>query len=132
MPKIKTEGDYYTVAQAADILEVSATTVWRWIKADLLPAYRAGPKNIRIKKQDLERVVTPARQTGPREEVNAMSTEQLRIERPTPEGLARRQRLVATILAKREERVITPLTASDPVREAREEQEQKYGPPTTR
>ena len=63
MPTTKTERDYYTVAQAADILEVSTTTVWRWIKTELLPAYRAGPKNIRIKKHDLERVVTPARET---------------------------------------------------------------------
>lgn len=58
------ERDYYTVAQAAEMLEVSTTTVWRWIKAELLPAYRAGPKNLRIKKQDLERVITPARESG--------------------------------------------------------------------
>ncbi len=58
MPKTKEiERDYYTVAQAAEILAVSTTTVWRWIKAELLPAYRAGPKNIRIKKQDLATVV---------------------------------------------------------------------------
>lgn len=78
MPETK-KGDYYTVAQAAAILEVSTTTVWRWIKAELLPAYRAGPKNIRIKKQDLERVITPAREparaTARSEEMNATQEE---------------------------------------------------------
>ncbi len=58
------ERDYYTVAQAAEILEVSTVTVWRWIKADLLPAYRAGPKNIRIKKEDLQSVLSPARRSA--------------------------------------------------------------------
>ena len=61
MPRTETERDYYTVAQAADVLNVSATTVWRWIKADLLPAYRAGPRNIRIKKEDLQTALSPAR-----------------------------------------------------------------------
>src|SRR5437868_14347510 len=55
------EREYYTVAQAAALLEVSPSTVWRWIKADRLPAYRAGPKNIRIKKEDLQNVIQPAK-----------------------------------------------------------------------
>jgi excisionase family DNA binding protein len=54
------ETDYYTVAQAAKVLAVSPSTIWRWIKADILPAYRVGPRKIRIKKEDLFTIITPA------------------------------------------------------------------------
>ncbi|MCC7352109.1 MAG: helix-turn-helix domain-containing protein [Anaerolineae bacterium] len=52
---------YYTVPEAAEMLEVSPSTVWRWIEAGRLPAQRVGPKNIRIRKEDLAAVITPAR-----------------------------------------------------------------------
>jgi excisionase family DNA binding protein len=53
--------EFYTVAQAARLLGVSPATVWRWIVAGKLPAYRVGPRRIRIRKEDLGRVITPAR-----------------------------------------------------------------------
>jgi len=53
--------DYYTVPEAAMRLKVSPSTVWRWIEAEKLPAYRVGPRNIRIKKEDLEAIIRPAR-----------------------------------------------------------------------
>ncbi|MBI2305645.1 MAG: helix-turn-helix domain-containing protein [Chloroflexi bacterium] len=55
------DSQYCTVSEAARLLEVSPSTVWRWIEAERLPAYRVGPRNIRIKKEDLDRVITPAR-----------------------------------------------------------------------
>lgn len=55
------ESEYYTVAEAAQLLGVSPATVWRWIEADKLLAYRVGPRGIRIKKEDLEAVIRPAR-----------------------------------------------------------------------
>ena len=55
------ELEFYSVAQAAAILGVGHSTVWRWIASGKLPAYRVGPKNIRIKKQDLDTVIKPAR-----------------------------------------------------------------------
>jgi excisionase family DNA binding protein len=55
------EREYCTVAEAALILHVSSSTVWRWIDSGILPAFRLGPKNIRIRKADLEAVVKPAR-----------------------------------------------------------------------
>ncbi len=54
--------DYYTVAEAAEVLGVSPSTIWRWIKSRRLPAYRVGPKNIRIQKADVEAVIRPARE----------------------------------------------------------------------
>lgn len=56
-------GRYYTVAEAAQQLKVSHSTVWRWIEAGRLPAYRVGPKTIRIKERDLARIIAPAAET---------------------------------------------------------------------
>src|SRR3990172_9009409 len=52
---------FYTVSAAARILEVSPSTIWRWIQSQKLPAYRVGPKKIRIRKEDLGLVIKPAR-----------------------------------------------------------------------
>jgi excisionase family DNA binding protein len=53
-------GRYLTVREAARELRMSVSTVWRWIAAGRLPAYRFGPKEVRIRAQDLERVIRPA------------------------------------------------------------------------
>ena len=53
--------EYYTVSEAAALLQVSPSTIWRWIEADKLPAYRVGPKTIRVRRQDLEAIIRPAR-----------------------------------------------------------------------
>lgn len=53
------ERDYYTVAEAAAVLDVSPSTVLRWIKAGRLPAQRVGPKTLRIRKQDVESMEQP-------------------------------------------------------------------------
>lgn len=54
--------DYITVAEAADLLRVSSSTIWRWIDQGVLPAYRIGQRRIRLKKGELARLITPARQ----------------------------------------------------------------------
>jgi excisionase family DNA binding protein len=108
---------YVTVAQAAKLLGVSPSTVWRWIDGRKLPAYRVGPRGIRIREEDLQAAIRPAR------ERNEASVQEERISSvpPSPQELARRQALVATILKNREERRIAPLTSADLVRRAREE-----------
>jgi excisionase family DNA binding protein len=50
---------FCTVAEAAAILGVSASTIWRWVDARRLPAFRLGPKAIRIKRGDLARALRP-------------------------------------------------------------------------
>jgi excisionase family DNA binding protein len=51
---------YLSVRQAADFLSVSPRTIRRYIKQQLLPAYRvAGQPTIRIKREDLEAVLEP-------------------------------------------------------------------------
>ena len=51
---------YYTIREAAGILGVNAATVWRWISAGRLRAYRVGGRKIRIRVEDLRMVVRPA------------------------------------------------------------------------
>lgn len=60
MPRTAAERDYLTVPEAAKVLDVSPATVWRWIAAGNLPAFRVGVRAIRIKKQDLDTVIAPA------------------------------------------------------------------------
>lgn len=117
------ESQYYTVPQAARTLQVSATTIWRWIQAGKLPAFRVGDRNIRIRKEDLETVIQPIaampKQTTPEK---AGYT-------PAPvseEALARRKAIVSKILEAREGRDISPLTSADLVRKVRKEAMRKF------
>jgi excisionase family DNA binding protein len=55
------ERRFYSVAEAADALGVSPSTIWRWIRDRRLPAYRVGPRTIRIKPEDVEALLQPAR-----------------------------------------------------------------------
>ncbi len=121
--------DFYSVPQAAKLLGVSPSTVWRWIEADKLSAYRVGPRNIRIKKQDLEKMVQPAREN--QKEGGSTMEERIRIEQPSKEEIARRKAVAAKMLALRQRLNIAPLKTSDLVRMAREEEESSYGKPRT-
>lgn len=63
-PRVTTganEGEYRTVAEAARQLKVSVSTIWRWINAGSLTAYRVGPRRIRIRREDLAALIKPAR-----------------------------------------------------------------------
>src|SRR3990172_9101244 len=55
------EHEFYTVPEAARLLNVSQATIWRWVTSQKLLAYRVGPRRIRIKREDLQRVVRPVR-----------------------------------------------------------------------
>lgn len=52
---------FVTVAKAAELLEVSTSTIWRWIDKGDIPAYRFGHRRVLIKQKDLEKLITPAR-----------------------------------------------------------------------
>ena len=56
------EDDFYTIHEAARTLRVSVSTVWRWIDAGKLAAYRVGQRRVRIKKADLATMVKPFRE----------------------------------------------------------------------
>jgi excisionase family DNA binding protein len=54
--------EYVTVAQAASLLIVSQSTVWRWIQRGDLPAFRKGRRRVLVKRSDLSRTVRPLSQ----------------------------------------------------------------------
>ena len=110
------ERQFYTVAEAARLLNVSPVTIWRWIEAQKLRAYRVGPRNIRIRKEDLDDMIKPAREKEPAID----DREVIRFEPVPEEELARRKKLVDQILARRKGRIIAPLTGVDLIRMARE------------
>jgi excisionase family DNA binding protein len=124
MSKVR-DGQFCTVAEAARILEVSPSTVWRWIESRKLSAYRLGPRSIRIKREDVGAAIRPAR---PEREVT-LDPGQTPATRPSPQEIARRKALVAEILELRRQAVIAPLGTADLVRRAREQQYGSYGRP---
>ena len=127
-----TQRDFYSVAQAAKILGVSPSTIWRWIEAERLPAYRVGPKNIRIKRGDLEQVVQPAKVGGKEAMMQDVSAIQSGLtvhplsEEERQRGLQALQQikqLRARILARRDGK---PFPSSwELIREARDERDRQ-------
>lgn len=123
------EREYYTVAEAAAELDVSPSTVWRWIAAKRLPAYRVGARKIRIDKDDLANVIGDARPGAPstrEESAETRSADGYVFVRPSEEELARRRAVVQQILASQQGRSIAPLTSADLVRRVRDEREERY------
>ncbi|GAC1448493.1 MAG: hypothetical protein PVSMB4_05710 [Ktedonobacterales bacterium] len=134
---VSTAGEFLTVHEAAKLLKVSPVTIKRWLKQGRLRAYHVGPRAVRIKQEDIEALLTPTpiatRMTvGPdqqrvHKEVQTsmpQTHEYNHIHRPqVPQAaeLARRRQLVAIIRARREARVIAPLTAAQLIQIAREE-----------
>lgn len=48
-----------TVRDAADLTGRSQKTIRRWLAADLLTTYRVSPRGVRVKRSELERLLTP-------------------------------------------------------------------------
>jgi excisionase family DNA binding protein len=125
------DADLLTIEEAARLLKVSAVTIHRWLKQGRLPAYRLGPRYVRIRRADLATVLTPTR----REEAEAMGETmpiqaKLRVMPLSSEEVRRMgdfldqsQALIDRIRARREGR---PLPSSWPlIRKAREERSKR-------
>jgi excisionase family DNA binding protein len=80
--------DYVSVPEAARLLAVSPSTVWRWIERGDLPAARIGRRRIKIRRTDIQQVVSPAKTTatfnGQR-----MTVDQLRAQKSQQEAIER-------------------------------------------
>ncbi len=55
--------DLLTVAQVCRAYGVSRTTLWRWIRDGRLAADRLGPRSLRIRRGDVERLLVPVGET---------------------------------------------------------------------
>jgi excisionase family DNA binding protein len=69
-----TDSELLTISEAAKLLRISTITLHRWLKQGRLPAYRIGPKAMRIRRADLERVLVPVQRSEP-ETVSAPPSE---------------------------------------------------------
>jgi excisionase family DNA binding protein len=119
MMAVDQASDLLTIKEAAAALKVSPITIKRYLKQGRLPAYQVGPRAIRIRRDDLERVLTPTQKgsVAPMKRESALSARA----RLNEEDIERRKAIVAKILANREERNIAPLTTAELVRQSREE-----------
>jgi excisionase family DNA binding protein len=114
---------YLSVAEAARRLGVSPSTVWRWIDARALPAERVGARRIRIREDDLQRVVAPARESAEEHPVES----QIRSpEAVSPEEIARRRKLYARVLELRQELSGSPMTATEALEEVDRERRERH------
>lgn len=52
--------DFLTVPETAELLKVSAVTVSRWLKDGRLPAYKVGPRAVRIRRGEVDQLLVPA------------------------------------------------------------------------
>src|SRR5919198_1309810 len=55
------ERGFYSVSDVAALLGVSRVTIWRWISAGRLPVSRLGHRTVRIRREDVDRIVRPFR-----------------------------------------------------------------------
>jgi excisionase family DNA binding protein len=53
------DNDLTSVREAARLLRVSESTIWRWIKEGSVPSYRVGRKRVYLKAAELARMVKP-------------------------------------------------------------------------
>ena len=51
--------DFVTIQEAATLLRVSSSTVWRWLRAGRFPAYRVGERRVWLNRADLASLVKP-------------------------------------------------------------------------
>ena len=112
--------DLLTVHETAAMLKLNPETVRRHIASGRLEAVRVG-RRVRVRREAVESFLTPV---APKAE--PMPKEPYTFVPPSAEEIARRQALLRTILANRQERKIAPLTSAGLVHIAREQEEKKY------
>jgi excisionase family DNA binding protein len=100
--------DSLSVAEAAARLKVHKSTIWRWIDSGRLHAYRIGERRVRLKKADIEGLITPARVIG--REGGDMANHQ---QAPAVRRLTEEEQLGAGSLAVRDHQYPSPAYNSE-------------------
>jgi excisionase family DNA binding protein len=57
----KLTDDFLTISEAADSIQVSQSTIRRWIREGDLPAYRIGKRRVAVRRKDLAGLIGPLR-----------------------------------------------------------------------
>ncbi len=52
-------GDFVTIQEGAALLRISQSTVWRWVKAGDVRAYRMGGRRVWLRRSELAALVKP-------------------------------------------------------------------------
>src|SRR5579864_6960006 len=52
------ERSYYSITEAAQVIGVSRVSIWRWIRDGRLPVLRLGERTTRIRRQDVDRLLS--------------------------------------------------------------------------
>lgn len=86
-----TQDDLLTVQQAAEMLQMSTSTIWRWINQGDLPSYRVGQRRVRVRRGDVERMIRP------RNNEARSASENPEAVMPPPMTEEQRQRALATL-----------------------------------
>src|SRR5216683_626996 len=55
---------YYSISEVAALLGVSRVSVWRWINSGKLPVSRLGHRTVRVRHEDVQKMVRPLRPRG--------------------------------------------------------------------
>jgi excisionase family DNA binding protein len=66
--------EYLSVAEAAERLRVAPSTIRRWIREGDLPAFRLGRRRVGLKRDDLDRLVTPVRPAAYENQMSHITT----------------------------------------------------------
>lgn len=95
--------DLTSTQDAAKLLRVSESTVWRWINQEKIPAYKVGSKRVWLRRSELESLIRPARK---RKEPTMERKQMLTLPMSAfatgdNEAVARARALQASLLAKR-------------------------------
>jgi excisionase family DNA binding protein len=87
--------DLLTIAETARLLKVSVVTIKRWLRQGHLTAYRIGPRALRVRRSDLEALLSPTGQerarNGKEAEEDSAGTHQGAAVRRLSEEAARQQ-----------------------------------------
>lgn len=122
--------DLLTIAETAKLLKVSVVTLHRWLKQGRLPAFKLGPRYVRIRRSDMPKVLTPTRMETSAVEEELGPGIGLSFRRLTNEEAERRLAAIEEARALRErmlaERQGKPFAPSWPlIRKAREERSKR-------
>jgi len=124
---VETRRPYYTIAEAAEKLTVSRSTVLRWIKSGRLRAYQLGPRTIRLHREEVDAMLEPV-EPKPRPAVSTAPfiTDIRELKPPTPEEVHQRELAMERMFATADQIAAAhPGVVYDAVEDIREQREER-------